>query len=131
MYDPVNKKVIGKMKDEFGGVPISESVCIRPKMYSILTVDANLKKAKGVTKVVINKNLKHDMYRDCIFNNKNRSDKMTMIRSTNHALSTIDQTKLSLSPLDTKRYVLPDGIKTLAYGHYKISSGNSVSGGTT
>lgn len=28
--------------------------------------------------------------------------------------------KVSLSPLDTKRYILDDGITTLAFGHYKI-----------
>ena len=28
-------------------------------------------------------------------------------------------TKLSLSPYDDKRYVLDDGVTTLAYGHYR------------
>ncbi len=55
---------------------------------------------------------------------------MTYIRSKNHALYTIEQNKLSLSPLDTKRYILLDGSTTLAFGHYKLG-GNSVSGGTT
>ena len=44
------------MKDEFGGKPISECVCIRPKLYSILTKnDIELKKARGITKVVTDK----------------------------------------------------------------------------
>ena len=30
------------------------------------------------------------------------------------------QNKIGLSPLDTKRYILDDGINTLAYGNYKI-----------
>ncbi|KAL9968200.1 hypothetical protein ACROYT_G026547 [Oculina patagonica] len=34
-----NKKVLGKMKDECAGTPIAECVCLRPKMYSILTED--------------------------------------------------------------------------------------------
>ena len=44
------------MKDEFGGKVFSEWWCIRPKLYSILTKDdRELKKAKGVTKVVTDK----------------------------------------------------------------------------
>ena len=34
-FDKTNKKVIGKMKDEFGGVIVSEFVGLKSKMYSI------------------------------------------------------------------------------------------------
>ena len=34
-FDKTNKKVIGKMKDEFGGVIVTEFVGITTKMYSI------------------------------------------------------------------------------------------------
>ena len=34
-FDDTNKKVIGKMKDEFGGVIIDEFVALKSKMYSI------------------------------------------------------------------------------------------------
>ena len=34
-YDDTNKKVIGKMKDEYGGVIIDEFVGLKSKMYSI------------------------------------------------------------------------------------------------
>ena len=34
-FDETNKKVIGKMKDEFGGVIINEFVGLKSKMYSI------------------------------------------------------------------------------------------------
>ncbi|XP_038058013.1 uncharacterized protein LOC119729506, partial [Patiria miniata] len=110
LYNPTNKKVIGKFKDEFGGKVIQEAVCVRPKMYSILADDNNitLKKAKGVTKSVTDKKLKHQHYYDCIFKNKSKTETMTHIRSENHILYTISQNKLSLSPLDTKRYILPD-----------------------
>ena len=39
LYSVKNKKVISKMKDEFGGKTILEAVCIGQKMYSILTTD--------------------------------------------------------------------------------------------
>ena len=34
-YDDANKKVIGKMKNEFGGVIVKEFVGLKSKMYSI------------------------------------------------------------------------------------------------
>ena len=34
-FNETNKKVIGKMKDEFGGVIVTEFVVLKSKMYSI------------------------------------------------------------------------------------------------
>ena len=34
-FDETNKKVIGKMKDEFGGVIVDDFVRLKSKMYSI------------------------------------------------------------------------------------------------
>ena len=43
-FDETNKKVIGKMKDEFGGVIVDKCVGLKSKMYSIkkLTVKNQL-----------------------------------------------------------------------------------------
>ena len=49
LYSSVNKKFLGKFKDECPGRAIAEYVGLRPKMYSILEAGGkNTKKAKGV-----------------------------------------------------------------------------------
>ena len=45
-YNDSNKLVVGKMKDETGGVAIEEFVGLKPKMYSFL-VDDNSKHKKA------------------------------------------------------------------------------------
>ena len=48
-FDPVNKKVIGKMKVEFKGRISSEFIGLKSKMYSLNSVeDEEVTKAKGV-----------------------------------------------------------------------------------
>ena len=36
LFSPINKKVLGKMKNECGGLAIEEVVAARPKMYSVV-----------------------------------------------------------------------------------------------
>ena len=48
-----------------------------------------------------------------------RSDN-TRIVSDHHRLQTVTTNKICLSAFDNKRYILPDGIKTLPFGHYGI-----------
>ena len=38
-FNETNKKVIGKMRDEFGGVIVSEFVGLKSKMYSMKKLD--------------------------------------------------------------------------------------------
>ena len=116
-----NKKVIGKMKDELGGVLIKEFVGLRAKMYSVLSAndDKHMKKAKGVKKNVVKKQLCHQDYKDCLFLEKKYMHSMNTIRSDKHQLYTVKQNKTSLAPYDDKRYLLDDGITSLPYGHYK------------
>ena len=55
-FDPVNKKVIGNMKDEFKGRIISKLIGLKSKMYSLINVDdEEVTKAKGVNKKIRHK----------------------------------------------------------------------------
>ena len=70
-YSAANKKVVGKMKDECAGRLIAEYVGLRPKMYSILEADGiNIKKAKGVKKSVVRKNIYHEQYRETLLDKR-------------------------------------------------------------
>ena len=117
-YDSTNKNVLGKMKDEFNGVKIIEFVGLKSKMYSLISADdREVNKAKG-----INKKLRHEEYVDVFFNKKVVRHNMKRIQSKLHEICTYDVFKILLSCFDDKRYVLDDGINTLAYFHKDIRS---------
>ena len=82
LHSQENKKVIGKMKDECNGKPISEVVCLRSKMYSIkIEGGENKKKAKGTTKVVKKKEISHQNYKDSLFGRQSYKHGKDMFRS--------------------------------------------------
>ena len=111
-----NKKVIGKFKDETAGKPILEFVGLKSKMYSYKIEEEEHKKAKGVKKNVVKKEIKHQDYLDVLFNKKIMHHQMNTIRSESHQINSYHLNKVSLSPYDDKRYLLDDGIKSYAYG---------------
>ena len=118
-----NKKVVGKFKDECYGRPITEFVGLRPKMYSILRANGdNIRKAKGVVRTVVKKDLRHELYKQCLDEQKEMKHKQIVIRSRGHQMGVYEQNKTSLSPLDTKKWIAADGITTRAYGHYLIAA---------
>ena len=121
-----NKKVIGKFKDEAAGMVIIEFVGLKPKMYSYRTESKNNKTAKGVKKNVTKKDISHTDYLDCLQNNKIMHHKMRTIRSDHHVISSYQINKTSLSCYDDKRYILDDGITSLAYGNCKKKSINNL-----
>ena len=124
LFSTANKKVIGKFKDELGGKVMTEFVGIRPKMYSY-TGEESGKRAKGVKKSVLKKTITHNDYRTCLLEKKVYSRDMPGLRSYKHTIHGETVHKVALAPLDTKRYILPDGISTLAFGHVDIPTSAS------
>lgn len=128
-----NKKIIGKFKDETKGVPIREFIGLRSKLYSVLLdreVEDPVTKemtdtkntCKGITKAVKDKYLSHDKYLLALTSGVSREDKVKTIRSFDHELFSVEINKISLSAIDDKRYILNDGINTLAYGNCAIQA---------
>ena len=100
-FDPVDKKVIGKMKDKFKRRIISEFVGLKSKMYSLIDADdAEVTKAKGV-----NKKIRHKKFVDVLFNKKVIRHNMKRIQSKLHRNETYDICKILLSCFDDKRYI--------------------------
>ena len=95
-----NKKVIGKMKDEAAGIPLTEFVGLRRKMYSFVRDNdkdrQDVKTAKGKTKYVIKKNIQHEDYKDTLQNNKQIFHSMNTIRSVAHQLGSYELNKISM-----------------------------------
>ena len=113
LFDPVNKKVIGKTKDELKGKIIIEFIGLNSKMYSVTDVAREeVKKAKGV----------NNKYIDVLFNIKIMKHKMKRIQSKLHKIGTYDVCKISFSCFSDKRYILDDDINSLAYFHRDIKS---------
>ena len=119
LFSDTNKKVIGKFKDELGGKVLTEFIGIRPKMYSYVGEDSG-KRAKGVKKSVLKKTITHEDYKNCLIKNEVYSRDMPGLRSYKHTIHGETVYKIALAPLDTKRYILEDGITTLAFGHKDI-----------
>ena len=120
-FDKTNKKVIGKFKDEAAGMPITEFVGLRSKMYSYIKDNhKGGKTANGIKKNIIKNNIKHEDYKNVLINNKQIHHTMKTIRSMNHQLGSYELNKVSLSCFDDKRYIANDGINSFAYGHYAI-----------
>ena len=88
-YSINNKKVPGKMKDEYGGKIICEVTVLKPKMYSILDINKNEKSIHKGHNSFIN----YDEYEDTRPNKKVIGHKMSGMKSKNHKIFTYESNK--------------------------------------
>ena len=90
----VNKKVIGKMKNELGKGHMTDFVAISPKLhaYKQIQVDgmvSEVKKVRGTIKIVTKKALSYDHYMKCLFGNKAVKCTQYRIKSTPMSVDTV------------------------------------------
>ena len=105
-YCSDNKKVVGKMKDEYGGKSILKFVGLKSKMYSILDESSNEKSTnKGH-----NAFIEFQEFHDTLFKKKIRRHTVRGIKPKNHNLGTYEANQISLSCFDDKCYILKNGM---------------------
>ena len=101
------------MKNEYGEVIIIEFIGLKSKIFSIRKTDGSESStAKGV-----NIATEFNQFKDVLFNMKIIKHKMKRIQAKKHKIGAYEINKISLSCFDDKRYVLDDGVHTLAYFH--------------
>ena len=99
-FDPKNKKVIDKMKEELIGEILDEFVGLKSKMHLFVTInDEEVRKAKG-----IDKKIKFKEFVDVLLGKKVIRHHMKRIQSKLHRVGTYDVYKISLSCFDDKRW---------------------------
>ena len=106
------------MKDESEGKIINEFFRLKLKMYSMKNIDGKESNAaKGV-----NISTEFHEFKDTLFKKKVLRHKMKRIQGKKHKMRTYEINKISLSVFDDKRFVLDDGIHTLAYFHKDLKN---------
>ena len=115
LQDNSNKKVYGKFKDELNSLSMSEVIALNPKIYSYNyqklkdddTIESTNKKVlKGVSKVVVKKEITHENYIDVLTTNIPLIKNITSIRSHNQQLYTTAQNKVALTSYYDKMKML-------------------------
>lgn len=124
-FSNVNKKVLGKVKDEAFSKIITKFRGLKAKVYCVEKEGKVIKRVKGVKKGTVAKDLSIEDFESVLSEHTVKYVKPRTIRSYNHILYSIEQVKLGLSAHDDKRYMLPDGIHTLAHGNVLIAAINA------
>ena len=117
-FDETNKKVIGKVKDDSEGKIIGEFAILKSKMYFMKNIDgkeSNMAKGANVA-------TGFHKFKGTLFNKKIIIHKMRRIQGKKHKMGTYEINKILLSVFDDKRFVLKDGIDTLAYFHKDLKN---------
>ena len=127
MKDNGNKKVLGRFKDELNTLAMREFISLNPKVYSInhQTLDdanrvkiKNKKTLKGVSKVVVKKEINHGHYVKVLETNEQEKRNVMTFRSYDHQVYTVKQPKIALTSFYDKM-VMEDSINCVPFGYLK------------
>ena len=113
-----NRMALGMMKDANPSSPITEVVALCSKTYSFVTEsEENERRAKGVVRASLNRQISHLNYRNCLLDDAQTSVESSRIQHFKHRVYTVRGLKLALSCYDDKRYICNDRVRTLAFGN--------------
>ena len=132
-YDPTNKKVIGKFKDELNSLTMEEFVGVLPKCYSILyrgkvkenevvNLDpAEKQAAKGTKTAVKDRFLRHEHFTNTLANLSSLIVKQNVIKSRAHVIGSYHQTRTALTAFEHFRILTGMIISTVIWNMNSIS----------
>ena len=98
-YDDTNKKIVGKMKDEYSGAITDQFIGFKSKMYSIKTINDR----ESCTTKGVNIATEFNEFKDVLFNKKVIRQKMKRIQAKRHKIGAYEIDKISLSCFDDKK----------------------------
>ena len=119
--DHTNEHKLGVMQDATKGLIIKEFVSVSPKCdsYNVHTVDKhkqNCKKMKGISKVVVKKEIKHADFVNTLNSNQILKRDNVNFKSFNHQVYTITQSKIAVTSFYDKMHLI-DSIHTVQFGY--------------
>jgi len=92
----------GREPEESPDEVIESFVGVRSKCYTFKTKNNVVKKAKGVSKVVVKKNISLDDYKICVLKDTSKNVKINAIRTLKLTNYSLTQDKLALSNKDVR-----------------------------
>jgi hypothetical protein len=132
LHDESRMGELGLMKDTENGRIIKAFIGAKPKLYAFKTLindeddDKYVEtvKCKGINKCAVEQDVRFRHIENVLETLTPLRVKQCNIRSNKHQLYTIEQEKVAATAIDTKRWILDDGITSYALGHHKISELN-------
>jgi hypothetical protein len=119
LYNPENRKVPGKFKNEYPNKTLTKFVGLRAKCYALESTEGVVcKRAKGCQRSVVATELTMQDYEDCLLLGSTIRRTQHLLRSNQQTMYTVRQDKVALSSNDDKRYTLPNRDETIPWGHY-------------
>ena len=115
LFSSKNKKQLGFFKNEHPDEAICEAVALRAKVHAELSRSGAEKRLKGIARAVVERAIDPRSFVACVLHGTPLRVDQTVLRSRAHEVATVSQSKLALQPYDDKRYILSDGVRTLAH----------------
>lgn len=128
IHQGIQAMILWKNKQE----GITHFIGLKPEAYcyKVYRDEKEYKKSKGVIKHRVSNQISYKTYEETLNRNCKEEVSFNTIRSKNHQIYSVNQTKNALSNYDNKRYWHSD-FESLPFGHYAkryLQSKNMVQG---
>ena len=118
-FDLSDSKELGMFKDELKRMPMKEFTALTCKAYSFQGVSENAKKLKGISKVVVKKEITHNDYNTVLETGESIKRDVVGFRSFEHQVYTVKTNKTALTAYYDKMYMI-DKNNCVPYGYKNL-----------